>query len=48
MNFNARAFLAGVLFAVGFAAVTWAITQDQIWSSVYDSSNQALRIRQVP
>lgn len=48
MKFNVKAFLAGVLFAVGFAAVVWAVTQDQIWASVYDSTTTSIRIRQVP
>jgi len=43
----------GKALAVAFAltlagwAVVWAITIDQIWQNVYDSTNTSLRITQV-
>lgn len=48
MRVNVKALIAGIVFGVMAAVVAWALTTDQIWNNVYDSSNQAIRIRSVP
>lgn len=35
------------LVTLALAAIAYAITTDQIWQKVYDSSNTALRVNQV-
>lgn len=47
MKFDKRFFVAGVVAGLLFCAVVWAITVDQIWRNVYDSTNTAIRINQV-
>lgn len=47
MKINYKAFFAGVFFAIGIATLAWALTTDQIWQSVYDSSTTSIRIEQV-
>lgn len=37
----------GALVGLTFAVSVWAITVDQIWQRVYDSTHTALRINQV-
>jgi hypothetical protein len=39
----------GVAFIVTLAcwAIAWAVTVDEVWRSVYDSTHTALRINQV-
>lgn len=48
MQVNVKALVAGVVFGITVAVVAWAITTDQIWQNVYNSTNQSIRIRQVP
>ena len=47
MKINVKAFLFGIVMALAIAAITYAYTQDQIWSNVYDSVAQAIRVTQV-
>jgi hypothetical protein len=47
MHFDKKFFLLGVLSGLIFAVAAWAITSDQIWQHVYDSTNTAIRINQV-
>lgn len=44
---RAKGLIAGFVLGLIISAISWAITVDQIWNSVYDSSNTALRINQV-
>jgi hypothetical protein len=39
----------GIAFIVTLAcwAIAWAVSVEEIWRNVYDSSNQALRINEV-
>ncbi len=44
MKLNYKA-LAGAFFGtLAVAAIAWAISVNEIWQSVYDASNTALRI----
>lgn len=47
MRFQRKFFVLGVLAGLAFSAVVWAITVEQIWQNVYDSTNSALKIHQV-
>ena len=47
MTFHRKAFGLAFLLTLSLWAIGWALTVDQIWSSVYDSSNTALRVNQV-
>lgn len=47
MHFDKRFFVAGVIAGLLFSVAVWAITVDQIWNKVYDSTNTAIRINQV-
>ena len=47
MKLDRKWFVAGILAGLFVAAVAGAVTVDQIWTNVYDSANNALRINQV-
>jgi hypothetical protein len=47
MKFHRRAFVVAFVVTLAFWAIAWALTVDQIWQNVYDSSNTAIRINQV-
>jgi hypothetical protein len=48
MNFDSKWFAIGVIIGLVFSAVSWAITTDQIWQAVYNSSNSSIRVTVVP
>lgn len=35
------------VLTLGFYAIGWALTSDQIWQKVFDPINNALRVNQV-
>lgn len=44
MTLNRKWLVFGILTGLLIAVSAWAITTNQIWQNVYDSSNTALRL----
>ena len=47
MKINGKALGIAFIVTMGFWAIAWAITTDEIWRNIYDSTNTAIRLNQV-
>ncbi len=48
MRFNKEWFAIGVIIGLCFSAVAWALTVDQIWQDIYNSTAHSIRVTVVP